>query len=331
MRNRIAYVVLLAVLSGCSSEFNRPDTSGIDIEVRVDPIYKKVFGGGDIHSKVIELSKGYGDMFSDYCGRELRIGRPGDEDFEENFKRFVEYKENKEVIAACDSVYDSLGSLDDELTEALKCFKYYFSDVVTPEVYCHFSGFNSKILIDSTYVSFSIEHYLGSGCRFYQWLEVPQYARRSKEAYNIVPDVLKALIYAHYPDESESEDVLSAMLYQGKVLYCVKCCLPELELSRLLGYSEEELKWCEEAEAEMWGFLAEQRLLYSTNLIDRRKLVNEAPFTTYFGQSSPGRAVLYCAFNIIRSYMHHHPEETPESLLKCREAQRILMEAHYRP
>lgn len=98
-----------------------------------------------------------------------------------------------------------------------------------------------------------------------------------------------------------------------------------------MGFSDQQLQWCQNAEAQMWGFLAEQQLLYSTNIIDQRKLINEAPFTTYFGQQSPGRAVLYCAYNIIYQYMQHHPDTTLDQLLLLSDPQQILLQAHYRP
>lgn len=52
----------------------------------------------------------------------------------------------------------------------------------------------------------------------------------------------------------------------------------------------------------------EHKLLYSTAMLDRSKIVNEAPFTSYFGNKSPGRAAIYCAYNIVRAYMDAHPE-----------------------
>lgn len=327
MHRTLLLIAAALILSACNKQFSHPDTSGIDLKISVDPFYKAVFATSNPHA----LNSQYSDIFADYCSRELHIGRPGDADFDDNFRQFIEYPDNAEVIAACDSLFDKLTTLDDQLTDAFQCFAYYFPDIAIPHVYCHFSGFNSKIIVDSTYVSFSIEHYLGADCRFYQWLEVPQYARRAKQPDNITPDIVKAWLYANYPDQSDRDDILAAMLYQGRILYCLARILPDIDRTLLLGFTEQQLQWCQNAEAQMWGFLVEQQLLYSTNLINRRKLINEAPFTTYFGQQSPGRAVLYCAFNIICQYMQHNPDTTLDQLLSLTDPQQILLQAHYRP
>ncbi len=321
------------VLGACSNQFSHPDTGDIELEVKVDAFYKELFSGADtsLSAKVARLSDAYGDYFETYCLRELRIGRPTDERFMSELTRFMTMAENAEVIATCDSVYSTLAGLEDELTDAFKCFRYYFPDVAVPEVYLHFSGFNNKMFVDSAYLSLSIEHYLGADCRYYPLLEIPQYARDSKTPQNIAPDILKAWLYANFPDMSEKDDVLSAMIYQGKILFAQKKCMPALTDEMLFGFTTDELAWCKACEGQMWSTLAEEKLLYSTNPLDRLKLVNETPFTTFFGQSSPGRAALYCAFNIVCEYAMHNPDVSLPEMLQHPDAQQVLVGAHYRP
>lgn len=334
MKKAIIAIATLIIVAACSNNRPHPDISNCKVNIKIEPFYRNIFSTNEtLTDKKQRLIAEYGQYFTDYCERELRIGNPTDGDFEEHLKQFLSYKENNEVIATCDSVFDQyIPTENQKLSEALSYLKYYFHNITLPQnVYCHFSGFNSKIIIDSTYVSVSIEHYLGSDCRYYPWLEIPLYARKGKKPENISMDIIKALIYANYPDMSEKDDVLSAMIYQGKVLYATSMCLPDAPMTTIMGLTDDEMNWCEKAEAQMWGFMAEQKLLYSTNPLDRNKLVNETPFTVFFGDKSPGRAALYCAYNIIKSYMDKYPKTTFEELFNMSDAQQLLTDAQYRP
>ncbi len=333
MKNILFFTSIILFCSSCSNDFKHPDTSKIDLQVRIDPFYQELFSrqDSDLPSKIARLNTKYGDYFTTYCENELRIGNPNDSLFVREFERFYTMKENAEVIATCDSVYNNLSTIDDKLTDAFRCFAYYFPNISTPQVYMHFSGFNNKMFVDSTYLSLSIEHYLGCDCRYYPMLEIPQYARTTKDPDFIVSDLVKAWLYANFPNESNSETVLDALIYQGKIIYALRKCIPDLKEENAFGYTPEELKWCKSYERQMWASLAEQKLLYSTNPLDRLKLVNDAPFTTFFGQSSPGRAAIYCATNIVISYHHQHPELSLEDLLKLHDAEEIMLGAHYRP
>ncbi len=326
----ILFTSLLIV--GCTDDFKRPDTSNIDIDIKIRPFYKDMFKPyDDINLHISSLNNTYNGFFADLCKHELRIGAPSDSLFPTTFKQFLSYKENAEVIATCDSVWETLSDIDKNITDGMKCMKYYFPNITTPEILTHFSGFNSKVIVDSTYISFCIEHYLGSNCRYYSWLEIPQYARTTKSKDYIVPDLIKAWIYANMPELSEKEDILTALIYQGKVIYATKSCLPNTPLQTIMGYNDQQMNWCEKAEAEMWGFMIEEKLLYNTNPLDKNKLINDAPYTSYFGQTSPGRAALWCGFNIVKNYMRLHPEITMQKLFEIADAQQILIGSQYQP
>ncbi|MCQ2227283.1 MAG: hypothetical protein MJZ01_05155 [Bacteroidales bacterium] len=335
IQNIIIFAALALIVSSCGGRFSHPDTSKCAIKTDIDPFYKEVFSKTDASTdeKACRLENKYGEYFKAYCSGELRIGIPGDSDFVSNFNQFISYDENSEVIATCDSVYnEKITKQHAAIDDALSCMRFYFSDAKIPQnIYAHFSGFNSRFFVDSTYISFGIEHYLGSNCRYYPMLEIPAYARRNKNAENLKFDIVKALIYSNYPDLSEKDDVLSAMIYQGKVLYATAACLPNEPINKILGFTDDEMKWLKQAEKQMWGYLAEQKLLYSTNPLDRNKLVNETPFTVFFGDKSPGRAALYCAYNIICSYMDNHSDATIRSLFDKSDAQKLLIDARYIP
>lgn len=332
VRTVLAALVALAATS-CGGEFRRPDTTGHEVELRVEPFYKSLLAqdGLDAETRAGTLEREYGDYFVTFCRGELGIGRPGSAGFADAFALFLSAPENAEVKAACDSVFDRL-DIDGSLSDAFSCFAALFPGKPVPTgVYCHFSGFNSKMFVDSTYISFGIEHYLGAGCRFYEWLQIPAYARRTRDARWIVSDLVKAWTYATMPEPTGREDVLTSLIYQGKALYATHRCIPDIDEPTLLGMDAGQVEWCRSNEARMWAYMAERKLLYSTVLLDKSKLINEAPFTSFFGNGSPGRAALWCAYNIVRGYARNHPEKTLADIMATPDAQEILQGSRYNP
>ncbi len=324
---------MVAGLTACGGEFSRPDTSGHEISLSVKPFYKDLMHGGPISadSLAANLERKYGGYFDTFCAGELRIGLPGDPGFSAELERFLSAEENGEVMAACDSVYDRLDA-DSDISDAFSCFAALFPGKPVPtDVYCHFSGFNDRMFVDSTYISFGIEHYLGAKCRFYEWLQIPVYARQTRDLNWLVSDLVKAWIYSTTPETSGKDDVLTALIYQGKTLYATHRCIPGIDEPTLLGMTEEQVEWCKANEARMWAYLAEHKLLYSTSMQDKCKIVNEGPFTSYFGNKSPGRAATYCAYNIVRGYARNHPDISLGQLMELPDAQEVLRGSRYNP
>ncbi len=320
-------------LSSCSNEFDHPDVSNSQVSLQVRPFYKDLFANPTEppQSRADRLSQKYASYFNTFCAYEIRIGLPSDPTFPDNLSRFLSYEENAEVLPLCDSVFAKI-HIDADLSDAFSCFHFFFPSAPVPsDVFCHFSGFNDITFVDSTYISFAIEHYLGPNCRFYPMLDIPQYARQTKDIHFLVSDLLRAWIYSTLPDASGKEDVLTNLIYKGKVAYALHRCIPSLDLETLFGFTSDQLKWCRTNEARMWAFMAENKLLFSTNRLDVNKLVNAAPFTTFFGNNSPGRAAIFCAYNIVKAFAKNNPDVPLSQIMAEPDAQKILRASRYNP
>lgn len=321
------------LMVSCTGGMKYPNVSNIEVDVEVIHFYSDFFGlpQNPSRSDIDALESKYGSYLDLYSNQVIKIGSVDSDDYIQNLMRFVQYEPNQEVIAACDSMVAGYPSLKKDLEDSFRYFKYHFPSIAIPNVYLHISGFNQSMFVDSSFVSVSIEKYLGEECRFYKWLEVPFYLRRGMKPDKIVPDVMKAMFYGWFPDVSDSNSLLSQMIYQAKVLYGVKSMMPRLSDADLFGYTSAELKWCRKYEAMMWASVVENKHLYGTNRLDIQKYIGESPFTTFFGQESPGRAILYDAYQIVVSYMKQNENVTLKQLFEIDDAQKILMGARYRP
>lgn len=169
-------------------------------------------------------------------------------------------------------------------------------------LYAMVSGdpFQSVIVSDST-VLIALNHYLGTDYPGYNGM--PEYRRRTKSTQYISPDVVQAVISVGYPyEQSADEKLLNRMLYDGAVLYAMHTALPDLSMSELTGWTDDEIKWLADNERQIYGAIIERDLLYSTSEDDMRRLLDPAPQTTLLHTEAPGRAARYTGYRIAESY-----------------------------
>jgi hypothetical protein len=127
------------------------------------------------------------------------------------------------------------------------------------------------------------------------------------------------------------DNVMTEMIHYGKLKYYEKCIIPEVSDSLIFGFSGKQLKFCLNNENQMWQYLVENNLLFSTDRFVIRKLTDEAPFTSYFTSESPGRASVWMGFRIVESYMKNNRSVALSDLMNNMDVQTIMEKARYNP
>ncbi len=120
---------------------------------------------------------------------------------------------------------------------------------------------------------------------------VPVYARQKMTREDIVRDALTGWLTVEFVFRPLKNDLISGMIYQGKIMYLLQQILPEEKGYRLLGFTAEQEEWCRNNEEQIWRFLIENDYLFSTQQRIMTKYLNDAPFTSGMPVESPGRAV----------------------------------------
>ena len=190
------------------------------------------------------------------------------------------------------------------------------------------SGFNQSFISLPGLLAIGIDNYLGSDKRYYQDLGIPAYIRINKNPENLVADAVRAWLYSEIP--APEGGFLERMIYEGKIYYLARKLLPEISEENLFHYSEKQVEWCHQQERAMWKYLAEQKILFSTDRLTTRKFMDEAPFTRDFGNDSPGRAGIWIGYRIVSSYMKTSGLEL-KSLPGITNAKEILSGSKYHP
>ncbi len=336
-KQSIFILVILLVLS-CRRGPMDVDTSGIDLEINILRLEKDLFDSDreDLPS-TIQLVSGKYDEFLSLFNRVIRIGETGSPGYQDYLSIFLNDKINNEVYERTIETFTDLDELEKELTDAFKHYRYYFPEKPLPAVYSFVSRFNTSLIVGENILGIGLDRYLGSDCDFYQQLGLPQYLRFNMHEDKIVPDCMYAWATTEWtfegndPDNEPSQNVLNHMIYQGKLMYFVQAMIPDAEEALIMGFSEEQMKWCRMNEQTMWVYLIENKLLYDTDYMTINKLTKEGPFTSYFPRESPGRASVWIGWQIVKQYMERVDDVTLKSLMDNTDYQEILQLSQYDP
>ncbi len=334
MKN-IVFIFLstLVILSSCTESRKAPDVSNVSVEFKLIPFYKdlKAIPPDSVEQYLPALKKKYGKYLEAISVRVLHIGSPEDKNYPQQLKAFLEYDANKDVFRKIDSLFPDINVLKPEIEQAFKYCKHYFPEKNCPDVYFHISGFNQSIVVDSAWLSVSLEKYLGADCIFYEWLGEYKYIRRQMIPEKIVPDIMKAIAMTEFPFNAKKYSLLNNMVYQGKVLYFVKQTCPDIADTLLFDFTEKQLKWTEQFQSDIWSYMIEQKHLFSTDRMVIQKYIGDGPFNSYLGKDSPGKIGAYLGYEIVDKYMTKHDNVTLKELMEDNNGQRILSQSGFNP
>ena len=217
-----------------------------------------------------------------------------------------------------------------ELESLFKHIKYYFPQTKTPKVITVISemDYNNKAIYADSLVIISLELYLGKNHKFYQF---PNYIKQNFELRQILPDVVSSFSARKIAPVADKK-MLSQMIYFGKQLYLKDLLLQNYSDAEKMGYTPEQLKWCEENESYMWRYFIEKEMLYSDDQKLIPRFISPAPFSKFYleiDNESPGRVGAWIGWQIVRSYIKNN--EVPIADLLKTDAKEIFVKSKYKP
>ncbi|NOY36526.1 MAG: hypothetical protein GXO83_03030 [Chlorobi bacterium] len=333
-------VIILSVFPvSCKRNPLNVKISGIEVNLKIQRFEQDLFKPepGVVARKIPDLQDKYG-LFLQRFGEIIHIGHPGDPLFAGYLEKFISDTLIRDVYLKSQEVFPDVNGLEKKLNKAFRYYKYYFPDKPLPEIITYISGFNASLMIDKGFLGIGLDRYLGKTVDYYDRLGIPRYLQQKMIPEKIPSDCMSALAqteFPFYPSHTDSvsvrENVISHMIYKGKLLYFVKAMMPHEKDELILGFTSEQLKWCLMNEGQMWATLIEQKLLFSTHYLVINKLTRDAPFTSYFPRESPGRAANWIGWQIVQAYMSSHKEVSLAEMMNNYDYQKILDESGYNP
>jgi len=333
IRTVIINLLLLVTLSGCKNDPLKVNISDIDLTVEVERFDRELFtlDFDTVGAAVSTFYRQYGDFFDVFNVHVINIGPASQKYYGSYLSMFVNDPQNYEVYAYTQEVYPDMDATEAMLTNGFKRYLYHFPDSAVPEVVGYVSRFNHKLFTVGNYIGVGLDQYLGADCEFYDLLGTPEYMQRNMHPGKIPSDVAQVWGSAKFEFNDSLDNVLSRMVHKGMMLYFTDVMFPEMPDSLKIGFTAGQMKFCRANERQMWTYLVEHELLFSTDPLEIRKLTEEAPTTYYFPKASPGRAAVWLGWQIVREYARRNPDLSVREIMTERDYQKILRESRYSP
>jgi len=321
------------LLCGCRNNSLDVDISGVELSMQLERFDKDLFDMDQdtMDAAIGALYREYGDFFDVFNVHVISIGQASSRRYSSYLSMFINDPTNREVYEYTSQIFDSEIEIEAELTEGFKHYMYHYPDSLPPRVVAYVSRFNQGLLTVGDFVGVGLDQYLGSECPYYQQMGTPIYLAQKKEPGRVAVDVMYAWATQLYPYNDSLDNVLSRMIYHGQLAWFVEAMYPDLEEEVNMGFTKEQMKWCRNNETQMWTHLVEEKLLFSTDPMNIRKLVEDAPNTRFFTSESPGRAAVWQGWQIVSAYAQHNSGLSVHQLMSQRDYQEVLRLSKYNP
>ena len=328
------FLVLMAwLVNGCKSDPLQADISGIELQVPLERFDQALFEmDQDTMDRAIDaLYERFGDFFDVFNVHIIGIGQASARRYPSYLSMFINDPTNREVYEYTQQVYPPGHPLEQELSKGFRHYLYHYPDSIPPRVVAYVSRFNQGLFTVGRFVGVGLDQYLGSDCPYYQQMGTPRYLAQKKEPARVPLDVMTAWATSMYPYNDSLDNVLSRMIWHGQIAWFVNAMYPGSDELLIMGFTEDQMRWCRNNEKQMWTHLVEEKLLFSSDPLNIRKLVEDAPHTSFYTSESPGRAAVWQGWQIVKAYAARFPKLSVHQVMSERNYQEILRESRYHP
>lgn len=254
----------------------------------------------------------------------------------EYVRGFVTDERVRQLYDTTRLVFSDLTWLEQDLEQALRFYRYYFPDNPLPKkVVTYLSEYTiAGFLYGDNDLAIGLDFFLGSdyGYQVYN-VANPNFSNYLTRTYNKDHLVFRCmqLLVRDMLGPCPGNRFIDQVVHTGKELYLLDKLLPYAQDSIRYEFSEEQLSWCRENEANIWAYFISEGLLYSTDWGKFRKFVEYSPNSPGIPDEAPGRTGSYIGRQIVSAYMERHPGTSLQELLSLKDAQAILEGSRFKP
>jgi len=328
------YGLLIIILPGsCRQKDFDAQVSADKVHVSIDRFEQDMFSADPARtdSLVSLLQRRYGNFFELFVQQIIAIGNTGSPHFQESLKAFITHYDNYSVYQRVQQIFPNLDEIEGKLNGAFRRFLYYFPEKQVPRVISFVSGFNYSVVSDSGLLGIGLDKYLGADEELYSRAGIYQYLRMNMHPGKIPADCMRLWAETEFTYNDSVNNLISNMVYEGKIMFFVKAMFPDEPDSLLWGFTAPQMKFCETHEKQMWAYLVEYKLLFKTDRFTIDKFTREGPFTTEFSGQSPARSAVWIGYKIVEKYLKKNDNISLEALMKEGDYQKILALSAYNP
>ena len=279
-----------------------------------------------------QIRNKYGTFLdSVFCKQIMKIWTRNDKYLITNIINFINDVDIQRIYAEVNARFKNMDDVEKSYNDAVSNYKKLFPSKLVPKIYTMVNAFNYSVISIDSAVVVGLELYLGSDCPFYVSLQYPMYKIHKLRREFIVRDAMECWLKSDYDNAVGKHDLVSQMIYNGKILYALDKLLPDADDSIKTGFTKKQLEWCKASEGAIWTFFIEKKLLFSTNETQYESYVNDGPTSKGMPKESPANTGSWMGWQIVKKYLSSHPEISLRQLFETEDAQKILRESKYKP
>lgn len=328
MRLLYIHIFTVCILFGCNNEKERPydklNKVKDQAKITIDRLYleqAKITTEKDVEQYLTK-----NELFKKYFMDEVY---PPDVQKKEILK-LVTTESGQQLLSDVQRVFKSVEGIEKDFTLALTKLKSYYPDYTIPKIQMAVTGFMKDVVVVDDYILICPEFFPDDESKYRQ-PEMPDYLLKRYSKESMTPMVLFFLSNKFNDVDVQDETLIANMVAHGKALYFTKQMCLEKHDSLIIGYSQEQLDFCEQFEEQIWDHFLRKQLVYSTEHNHVVKYIQENPKIGEIDNRCPGRIAQWLGWRIVEKYMMDHPEVSLQSLMSMSDGKELFMQSKYRP
>lgn len=336
----IPVIFSLLFIVSCDKGKNIPDVSKVEVEWEFRRFEQELFAldTNEMSAGLAALERKYPEFSQIYFNQILKASDPryapqGKENF---LKGFVSHPALRRLYDTVQIVYKDPNIVKSHFEDAFKFYKYYFPADKTPSVTTFLSEYSvAAFIYGENDLAVGLDFFLGSDYPYQKYNPRNEaFSDYLTQSFN--KDYLTAKAVRVLAEDKagaqKGNRLLDFMLHNGKQWYFTEQILPYANDTIITEMSEEKTQWLKDNEREIYAYLLDRELLYSTDYREFNKLINPSPVgNSDMPREAPGQAANYLGWRIVKSFMARNPELTLADLMAIQDAQEILDKARYKP
>lgn len=328
---KVFLFLVASLLWGCGTENENcvfvPEASPENIQLEIEHL-------GDSLARIGTKKELMGFLTRQPVIRDEMLRRaeyPNDSVFvQEMFRRFTNPGIDT-LLTETKKVFGDGSALEAEFKQAFANLKYYYPDFIPPRIKTVITGLDTDLYVSDTLIVVGLDFFLGPDAKYRP--KTYDYLMRRYDPHDIVPSCL--LIYGISPQFNKTDlkdrTVLADMVAYGKSFYFAKHMMPCLPDSLLIWYTKEEMEGARANEDLIWARFIQDKILFSTNVMDKKNYLGDRPITIQVGEKCPGRIGQWVGWQVVNQYMETHPEQSLTELMNMADAQMLFKDSNYKP
>src|SRR5215211_7237817 len=332
MRQLIVLAIVLFIFS-CSNEKNSPDVSDIKVDFKLERFEQSFFkiDTNNLPNELNRINSRFPAFFPLYMQEILRL--PPSQAIPPIKQILATYAPINDSIQ---KKYNNLNWLKEDLTAGFKHVKYYYPSYKLPDVITFIGTFDAPgIILTPRYLGIGLHQYAGKNFSVYQDAQLqeiyPSYISRRFDKEYMTANAIKAIVDDIYPDSSVGRSLLEQMIEKGKQWYLLNRFMPETADSIKTGYSQNQVKWVQKNEGNIWGYVTQNTDIYTIDPAVIQDYIGEAPFTRGMPEgSAPGNIGQWVGWRIVEKFAEKKGTFTAQQVLAT-PAKTLFQESGYKP